>query len=392
MFCKFLLIAKIFILKVDLSQCYNFSVGELKTSKQQQQQQQQQQQVKPQLELDWIRGENEKLLLEMERLQTKMADKTRQCVQMREQLASREAEWRSFVNKCDRNALSNADVVDSQRRVLALEEQVRACRDEHMQTIDANEERQNDLLKRNDQLWLQLTQLETSYNEALDVLRERTRSLEVAEARRAESDAHSLSAQSERDAERALKEAAEAKVSQLQHQLDECKRMREASEARESELLAEKSVLGERVETLERAERAFRAEIESLGKEKAFIVGQSVVTHEKLLSDLLSLQDKQTSASCQLETARAECEQMRAALGDKQARVAQLEASAAQLSAQLKRETDEKLDGLERIKTLNYQVIQLNESVLDTTERLNRTEAHKLKLDAKCKEVRLCLI
>ncbi len=122
---------------------------------------------KARLELDWMRGENEKLLLELEKVQAKLDEKCAGYSSLRATLAEKDEQMNAFISKYEDSAAANqtpdGDLLAMQKKMLELEHLLSGEKEERLAEMETNEERQRDLLKRNDSLWSQLTSMEESY-------------------------------------------------------------------------------------------------------------------------------------------------------------------------------------------------------------------------------------
>ncbi len=123
---------------------------------------------KARLELDWMRGENEKLLLELEKVQAKLDEKCAGYSSLRATLAEKDEQMNAFISKYEDSAAANqtpddGDLLAMQKKMLELEHLLAGEKEERLAEMETNEERQRDLLKRNDSLWSQLTSMEESY-------------------------------------------------------------------------------------------------------------------------------------------------------------------------------------------------------------------------------------
>ena len=111
------------------------------------------------LELEWIRRENEKILLDLEKVQEKLNDKTQSYNELKSQLAVKDEQMNEFINKYEKHQTNKDDVLQLQKKVLDLEHLLTNEKEEKIVELEMNEERQKDLLKRNDSLWSQLTNM-----------------------------------------------------------------------------------------------------------------------------------------------------------------------------------------------------------------------------------------
>ena len=103
---------------------------------------------KSKLELDWIRGENEKLLLDLEKVQLKLNEKSLSLTSLKVLLAEKDEQMGVFISKYEnQNQTNDDDLLSMQKKVLELEHMLSAERDEKLVELESNEERQKDLLK-----------------------------------------------------------------------------------------------------------------------------------------------------------------------------------------------------------------------------------------------------
>ena len=73
--------------------------------------------AKSKLELEWIRGENEKLLLDLEKVQEKLDEKIHSYNILKEQLIEKDEKMNEFINKYEKNQTDNDDLLNLQKNV-----------------------------------------------------------------------------------------------------------------------------------------------------------------------------------------------------------------------------------------------------------------------------------
>lgn len=139
-----------------------------------------------QLELEWIKGENTKLTLELEKTEAKLNERIAQCAELKQKIADKDEEMKAFISRQEQEKTPSSaeeDLLKLQRKLIELEEELSQERDEHQKELETNEKRYNELLKRNDQLWSQKSTFETKLDEALEVINEQSEHVHVLETK-----------------------------------------------------------------------------------------------------------------------------------------------------------------------------------------------------------------
>lgn len=73
--------------------------------------------MSPNLELEWIRGQNEKLLLDLEKTENKLKAKIEQNNNLKAQLAAKDDEMKSFIEKYEKEHTTDNDLLKQQKKV-----------------------------------------------------------------------------------------------------------------------------------------------------------------------------------------------------------------------------------------------------------------------------------
>ena len=323
------------------------------------------------LELEWIRRENEKILLDLEKVQEKLNDKTQSYNELKSQLAIKDEQMNEFINKYEKHQTNKDDVLQLQKKVLDLEHLLTNEKEEKIVELEMNEERQKDLLKRNDSLWSQLTNMEQKYKETMDIVRQQTERIHGLETQLSEYEAKVNELDDLIGHEKELKENLRAHNESLRVKLDETINNLDDSKAKHLKLNqsfteeAEKTnsqinLLNDKiaelngvVKELEKVNAALKLEIDGLVKEKTFIIAQNESAHAKVMQDYLMLQEKFTDVSYQLNKLSKENGQMLGLIQEKETHLNMLENEKSQLGLSLKQEGREKLDALDNVKHLD---------------------------------------
>lgn len=72
----------------------------------------------PQLELDWIRGQNEKLLLDLEKTESKLNDKITQYNELKAQLEEKDDAMKTFISRIEKEQTTEDDLLKLQKKVI----------------------------------------------------------------------------------------------------------------------------------------------------------------------------------------------------------------------------------------------------------------------------------
>ena len=343
------------------------------------------------LELEWIRGENEKILLDLEKTQSKLNDKIAQCNDLKEQLFEKDEEMKEFINKYEKKETSNDDLLNLQSKILDLEHDLNKEREKHAVEIDESEERLKDLLKRNDHLWSQMTKLEQNYKDATEIIKNLNQDVELLEERLKSHEQKIEILTQEKSDEVHLKEKQieinknlEKDIANLKHKLSEVNSKydflstekyneNEANTNHINSLNRKIEELNETVRNLENFNFSLKLDIESLKKEKSFIMNQNETSQSKVMQDFLSLQEKHTSVSYQHEKLIKDFSEMNALVKEKERLCANLEAKVNQLRQEKETEINEKKEILTKIT--------LNESTISRVSFLKSAITIPLNLD-----------
>ncbi len=243
--------------------------------------------------------------------------------------------------------------------MLDLEHLLAKEKEEKLAELESNEERQKDLLKRNDTLWSQLTNMELSYKETVNIVRQQTERINELEAACVEDEKNLMEIEAKLTSEVGVKEELKLRNKELNADLDE---LREQNESFKVELKEKVNEIGKLREHIARLENELyearilsdelRKEIESLGKEKAFIVEQSASREAKVMQEFLAVQEKCAEVSYELGKASKEKEESLGVVNEKEACISGLRTEKKELESEVKREKREKAEALEKIGML----------------------------------------
>jgi chromosome segregation ATPase len=340
----------------------------------------------PQLELDWIRGENEKLLLDLEKAQNKFNDKIGQYARLKEQLEVKDEEMKSFIEKYEHKQTSQDDVLSLQKKILELEHELDSESEERQKELEQNQERHDDLLKRNDQLWLKLSNAEQSYAEVVKIVEQQGKANEALEMKKIELTRQIALLEDDKVSEMAAKENLIEEKQSLESELDEFKLELEdlnkkyailieekfndnaANEAAIVSLTTKITGLTEELRNREASLQTMRMDVESLNKEKAFIISQNESTQSKVLHDLMSLQEKFADVNFRFDKASKENAKFEALLKEKTEALEISDSERKDLIISLKKESIEKTEAVEKLNQLDALLIKVrNSTVLSLT-------------------------
>lgn len=239
-------------------------------------------------------------------------------------------------------------------------------KEERTVEIESNEERQKDLLKRNDSLWSQLANMEQNYKDTVDIVRQQTVRIQELESQLHEYDASNVTLDDQVKCEKSLNESLAKKRDDLSNKLAETLKELEdfkmnSEESRQSYVEQigvktdtieelEKSVekLTRDVSDLNKVNSGLRQEIEALNKEKSFIIGQNESSHSKVMQDYLMLQEKHTDVSYQLNNASKEKADDLNVIRGLREDLLRIQGEKAQLEEDLKEEYKDKADLMEK--------------------------------------------
>lgn len=324
----------------------------------------------PKLELDWIRGENEKLLLDLEKTQTKLNDKISQYNELKSQIALKDEEMKEFIKKYEQNETTKDDILLLQKKIINLENDLDREKEEHQKSIELGEERLKDLLHRNDNLWSQLSSLDVVYKDSLSLVKEQNESIMALESQKKDlkektgelSEILKTKNDSIQELDIKIKEQ-EAEIKNLEScnasLKENLEKEKYSYEDRINVLEEEIEILKEKINSYQKAEFDFKLEIESLNKEIKFIVGQNEQQNSKMMQDYLQLQEKYNKASFELEMINVANLEQNKIYSEKSDLANKLENEKNTLNFKLEQEKMEKNQLYERMKALE----SINEKV-----------------------------
>jgi chromosome segregation ATPase len=335
------------------------------------------QQSSSQLELDWIRRENENLLIDLEKTQTKLNEKIAQYNELKNQMAVKDEQMKIFISKYEKQQTTKDDLLNLQMKILDLEEALNNEKEKHLKELDANETNKNDLLKRNDHLWSQLTNLEQSYNDALELIQIQTKENENILSKIKEYERQLSELNDEKQSSLMIIEKMRGKNDKLELEIDnlnqvvnklnlDLEALTQTNDKNEERNKKEVNGLNKKISELEREIEIFKKmnfdfkfEVDALMKEKSFIINQNDSTQQKVLQDYLSLQEKHADTKMELNKLKNEHSVIELSIKEKDLLIKGLELDNNQLSLSLKSEINEKKEALEKIKTLDKTNLQV---------------------------------
>jgi chromosome segregation ATPase len=335
------------------------------------------QQSSSQLEIDWIRRENENLLIDLEKTQTKLNEKISQFNELKNQLAIKDEQMKIFISKYEKQQTTKDDLLNLQMKILDLEEALNNEKEKHLKELDANELKHNDLLKRNDHLWSQLTNLEQSYNDALELIQIQTKENENIMSKIKEYEKQISELNDEKQSTLMIIEKMREKNDKLELGIDnlnqdvnkltldletltEIKNTNEEKYKKEINELSKKIIESERHnEKLKKLNFDLKLEVDALKKEKSFIITQNDSTQQKVLQDYLNLQEKHADTKMELNKLKNDHSIIELSIKEKDQLIKTLELDKNQLNLSLKSEITEKKEALEKIKLLDKTNLQV---------------------------------
>ena len=118
--------------------------------------------------------------------------------------------------------------------------------------------------------------------------------------------------------------------------------------------------LNEKLKELEKSNSNLKLEIDSLNKEKTFIIGQNDATHQKVLQDYFSLQEKYTNVNYEFNKISKDFQHIEIILKEKEILLNQLEIEKNILETNLKQESRDKYELLEKLKHFENTISKVN--------------------------------
>ena len=112
-------------------------------------------------------------------------------------------------------------------------------KEEKILELESNEERQKDLLKRNDSLWSQLTNMEQNYKDTVDIVRQQTERIKELEDQVLSYDTNAIELADQIKCEKSLNESMALKNDDLKANLTDTEVTLEEKNAKIAELIKE---------------------------------------------------------------------------------------------------------------------------------------------------------
>ncbi len=292
-------------------------------------------------------------------------------------MAIKDDQMKLFISKYEKHQTTQDDLLNLQMKILDLEEALNNEKEKHLKELDSNENRHNDLLKRNDHLWSQLTNLEQSYNDALQLIQIQTKENEQLLASVQENEKRINELNDEKQSTLMIVEKMREKNDKLEtdivsfnQDLDKLKLDYDSlNDAKTKESEKNKKELNDlekkltdssdENEKLKKANFDLKIEVDGLVKEKSFIINQNDSAQHKVLKDYLSLQEKHASIKMEMNKLNLDYEKLDGLVKEKEQAIKCLEMDKSQLGLSLKLEGNEKTEVLERLKSLELQHSQV---------------------------------
>lgn len=255
-------------------------------------------------------------------------------------------------------------------KVLDLEHSLSNEKEEKILELESNEERQKDLLKRNDSLWSQLTNMEQNYKDTVDIVRQQTDRIQELEDQVLHYDTNATQLDDQIKCERTLNESLASKFDDLKAKLAEAEITLNEKNEKIAELIKEHSEeanqmnleikslnenitnLTNQLSDLKQESSELKQKIESLNKEKTFIIDQNENSHSKVMQDYLLLQEKHTDVNYQFNKLTKDYAENMNVIKEKEQSLMKLRNCESQLEFELKKETREKNEAFEKVNYL----------------------------------------
>ncbi|CAF1045375.1 unnamed protein product, partial [Brachionus calyciflorus] len=352
----------------------------------------------PKLELEWIRGENEKLLLDLEKTQTKLNDKINQYNEIKNQLSQKDEEMKEFIKKYEQNETTKDDILILQKKIITLENELGLEKDAHLKSIETGEERLKDLLSRNDNLWSQLSDLDSMYKDCLSIIQQQNENIENLKSKNDDLE-NDIKLKEEVVNSQKIQienltndlESKDKRIDLLEHNYKALSNNSEVAnenyKCRLDALNSEIDSLKEKAFAYEKKEFDYKLEVESLNKEIKFIVAQNEQQNSKLLQDFLSLQEKYAKVNFEVVKLNESNSEHEKFLKEKNDLLSKLENEKKEVIFSLDQERNEKRQLNEKIKSLEISNEKNIDKINVINEALNRVELQKSKLEIKAKEL-----
>lgn len=255
-------------------------------------------------------------------------------------------------------------------KILELENALNNEKNEHQKDLETNEKLNGALLKRNDQLWSQMTIFENKYKEALVIIKEKNEKIEqsqnhvekllkdkdIHESELKEINREKVELVGKLDKLNVELNLSKEQIQALEEKLFEFNKERsheiETSQLEKNSIRDEISKLEDEIARLRESNQALNEQIASLNKEKSIILNQSEQQQKFVLADYLKLQESITSLNYQLNTLTSENEALKNELKETKQLMNKYEKDLSENKLRLTSEIRKNTDAVEKIKSL----------------------------------------
>jgi chromosome segregation ATPase len=132
------------------------------------------------LEIEWIRRENEKLLLENENLQTKVGEQKISIEKLHKDMHVKDERMNKFIEQVEKNKLENnqEETIKLQKEITKLESALNDEKRSYNYIKDQNETKQKELNDMNEHLWNNFNKIQHNYDEAIEIIKSKETDIE----------------------------------------------------------------------------------------------------------------------------------------------------------------------------------------------------------------------
>lgn len=125
------------------------------------------------LEIEWIRRENEKLLLENENLQAKVVEQKQSIERVHKDMLVKDERMNKFIEQVEKNKLENnqEETIKLQKEITRLESALTDEKRNYNYIKDQNEAKQKELNEMNEHLWNNFNKIQHNYDEAIEIIK-----------------------------------------------------------------------------------------------------------------------------------------------------------------------------------------------------------------------------
>jgi hypothetical protein len=123
------------------------------------------------MELDWIKRENEKILLENEQLQMKLSDSKNNIEQLKLELKQNDERMKNFIEIIDKSQYKPEELITLQKEIQRLNENLNLNNENFDKTNEDYELKIQESNQVNENLWNKLKLYEENLQEQLDLVK-----------------------------------------------------------------------------------------------------------------------------------------------------------------------------------------------------------------------------